>query len=152
MIAADLHNLGEAHHLSGSLDEAEGLYREALALFDALGDVGGRGFALCHLGLLALDRGDPWAPESYCSRACARWSAGLRGLASDTLEALAEATWRLGDLDFAATLLQTANLLRDETGVARQPVYESGISRSCKRWRLVPRLRCRSTWTPSSRR
>ena len=80
MIAADLHNLGEARHLSGSLDEADCLYREALALFDELGDARGRGFALCHLGLLALDRGDPWTPESCCARACKlRWSAGLRG-------------------------------------------------------------------------
>ena len=125
MIAADLHNLGEARHLSGSLDEAEALYREALVLFDALGDAGGRGFALCHLGLLALDRGKPLeARELLLESLKLRWSAGLRGLASDTLEALAEATWRLGDLDFAATLIQTANLLRDETGVARQPVYE----------------------------
>lgn len=87
--------------------------------------MGGRGFALCHLGLLALDRGDPLGARELLRESLQlRWSAGLRGLASDTLEALAEATWRLGDLDFAATLLQTANLLRDETGVARQPVYE----------------------------
>ncbi|MCC2629788.1 MAG: putative ATPase, partial [Thermomicrobiales bacterium] len=89
MIAADLHNLGEAHHLSGSLDEAESLYREALALFDALGDVGGRGFALCHLGLLALDRGNPLdARELLLESLQLRWGAGLRGLATDTLEAL----------------------------------------------------------------
>jgi tetratricopeptide (TPR) repeat protein len=130
MIAADLHNLGEAHHLSGSLDEAEGLYREALALFDALGDVGGRGFALCHLGLLALDRGNPLdARELLRESLQLRWSAGLRGLAADTLEALAEATWLLGDLDRAAMILQVSSQLREETGVARQPVYEARYQR-----------------------
>ncbi len=130
MIAADLHNLGEAHHLSGSLDEAEGLYREALALFDALGDAGGRGFALCHLGLLALDRGNPLdARELLLESLQLRWSAGLRGLASDTLEALAEATWRLGDLDRAAVMIWASSQLREETGVPRQPVYEARYQR-----------------------
>jgi tetratricopeptide (TPR) repeat protein len=125
MIAADLHNLGEAHHLSGFLNEAEGLYREALALFDALGDVGGRGFALCHLGLLALDRGNSLeARELLLESLKLRWSAGLRGLVCDTLEGLAEATWQLGDLDRAAMILQASSQLREETGVARLPVYE----------------------------
>jgi predicted ATPase/class 3 adenylate cyclase len=125
MIAADLHNLGEARHLSGSFDEAEPLYREALGLFDALDDVAGRAFALCHLGLLALDRGNPLeAQELLLESLKLRWSAGLRGLAADTLEALAEVTWQLGDLDHTAMILQASNQLRDETGVARQPVYE----------------------------
>jgi tetratricopeptide (TPR) repeat protein len=125
MIAADLHNLGEARHLSGSFDEAERLYREALALFDALGDAGGRAYALCHLGLLALDRGKPLeSRELLLESLKLRWSAGLRGLACDTLEALAEATWQLGDLDRAALLLEASRQLREETGVARQPVYE----------------------------
>jgi predicted ATPase/class 3 adenylate cyclase len=130
MIAADLHNLGEARHLSGSLDEAEGLYREALDLFDALGDAGGRGFALCQLGLLALDRGNPLeARELLLESLKLRWNAGLRGLACDTLEALAEATWRLGDLDRAAMILRASSQLREETGVARQPVYEARYQR-----------------------
>jgi predicted ATPase/class 3 adenylate cyclase len=126
MIAADLHNLGEARHLSGSLDEAEGLYREALDLFDALGDASGRAFSLCHLGLLTLDRGNPSeARELLLQSLTLRWNAGLRGLACDTLEALAEATWRLGDLDLAAMILRASRQLREETGVARQPVYEA---------------------------
>jgi predicted ATPase/class 3 adenylate cyclase len=126
MIAADLHNLGEARHLTGSLDEAEGLYREALGLFDALGDASGRGFALCHLGLLALDRGNPLEAQDLLLESLKlRWSAGLRGLACDALEALAEATWRLGDLDRAAMILQASSQLRKETGFARQPVYEA---------------------------
>ncbi len=130
MIAADLHNLGEAHHLSGSLDEAERLYREALALFDELGDVGGRGFALCHLGLLALDRGKPLeARELLLQSLKLRWSAGLRGLAADTLEALAEVTWNLGDGDQAAVIIRASSQLRAETGVARQPVYEARYQR-----------------------
>jgi tetratricopeptide (TPR) repeat protein len=130
MIAADLHNLGEACHLSGSLDEAEALYQEALGLFDALGDAGGRGFALCHLGLLTLDRGNALeARELLLESLKLRWSAGLRGLACDTLEALAEATWRLGDLDSAATILLASSQLREETGVARQPVYEARYQR-----------------------
>jgi predicted ATPase/class 3 adenylate cyclase len=130
MIAADLHNLGEARHLTGSLDEAEGLYREALGLFDALGDAGGRGFALCHLGLLALDRGNPLEAQGLLLESLKlRWSAGFRGLACDALEALAEATWRLGDLDRAAMILQASSQLRQETGVARQPVYEARYQR-----------------------
>jgi tetratricopeptide (TPR) repeat protein len=130
MIAADLHNLGEARHLTGSLDEAEGLYREALGLFDTLGDTSGRGFALCHLGLLALDRGNPLEAQGLLLESLTlRWSAGLRGLACDALEALAEATWQLGDLDRAATILQASNQLRKETEVARQPVYEARYQR-----------------------
>jgi tetratricopeptide (TPR) repeat protein len=126
MIAADLHNLGEARHLSGSFDEAENLYREALGLFDALGDASGRGFTFCQLGLLALDRGNFLeARELLLESLKLRWNAGLRGLACDTLEALAEATWRLGDLDRAAMILRASSQLREETGVARQPVYET---------------------------
>jgi predicted ATPase/class 3 adenylate cyclase len=130
MIAADLHNLGEARHLSGSFDEAEALYREALGLFDALGDAGGRAFALCHLGLLALDRGNPLEARALLIESLKlRWSAGLRGLACDTLEALAEATWQLGDLERAAMILQASSQLREETGVARLPVYDARYQR-----------------------
>ena len=130
MIAADLHNLGEARHLSGSLDEGEDLYREALDLFDALGDAGGRAFSLCHLGLLTLDRGTPLEDRELLLESLKlRWNAGLRGLAADTLEALAEATWRLGDLECAATILRASSQLREETGVARQPVYEARYQR-----------------------
>jgi len=139
MIAADLHNLGEAHHLSGSLDEAERLYREALTIFDELEDVRGRGFALCHLGLLALDRGNlEDARELLRESLRLRWSAGLRASAADTLEALAEATWRLGDLDLAATILQASGLLREETGLARQPVYEQRYQRVAQAVKAVP--------------
>jgi hypothetical protein len=53
----------------------------------------------------------------------------LRGSAADTLQALAEVTWRLGELDVAATLLQTADRLREETGLVRQPVYEARYQR-----------------------
>jgi tetratricopeptide (TPR) repeat protein len=129
-IATDLANLGEAHHLSGSLDEAEPLYREALALFESLSDPGGRGFVVNQLGLLALDCGDTVEAHKLLTESLRlRWTAGLRGAAADTLEALAEATWRQGDSSFAATLLQVANVIREETGVARQPVYETRFRR-----------------------
>jgi predicted ATPase/class 3 adenylate cyclase len=130
MIATDFANLGEAHHLSGALDEAERLYREALALFEALGDPRGKGFVLGQVGLLALDRGNPEeARELLRESLRLRWHAGLRWSAPDALEALAEASWRLGAVDVAATLLQTANLLREETGLVRQPVYEARYQR-----------------------
>jgi predicted ATPase/class 3 adenylate cyclase len=130
MIATDFANLGEAHHLSGSLDEAERLYREALALFEALGDPRGQGFVLGQVGLLALDRGDSKkARELLRESLRLLWCAGLRGSAAAALEALAEATWRLGEVDAAATLLQSADLLRDETGLVRQPVYEARYQR-----------------------
>jgi predicted ATPase len=126
MIAADLHNLGEAHHLSGSLDGAERLYREGLALFEALGDSNGRGFALCQLGLLALDCNRPIEARDLLRESLRlRWSAGLRGSSADTLEALAEANWRLDDPTLAWTLLEAARQLREETGVTLQPVYEA---------------------------
>ena len=125
MIASDLHNLGEANHLSGSLEVAEGQYREALALFEELGDLRGRGFALTHLGLLALDRQDPGEANRLLIESLRlRWSAGLRGATADTLEALAEATWQLGDNELAATILRASARLREETGLARQPIYE----------------------------
>jgi len=53
----------------------------------------------------------------------------LRGSAADALQALAEVSWRLGELEVAATLLQTANRLREETGLVRQPVYEARYQR-----------------------
>jgi len=130
MIATDFANLGEAHHLSGALDEAERLYREALTLFEALGDPRGRGFVQGQIGLLALDRGNPKEARELLSESLRLlWCAGLRGSAADVLQALAEASWRLGELDVAATLLQTANLLRQETGLVRQPVYEARYQR-----------------------
>jgi tetratricopeptide (TPR) repeat protein len=130
MIATDFANLGEAHHLSGALDEAERLYCEALALFEALGDPRGQGFVLGQVGLLALDRGNPKeARELLRESLRLLWSAGLRGSAADALQALAEVTWRLGEMDFAATLLQTANRVREETGFVRQPVYEARYQR-----------------------
>ena len=135
MIAADLANLGEAHHLNASLAEAESLYQDALARFDALGDPRGRGLVLNQLGLLALDCGDAVTARRFLSESLQlRWSAGLRDATADTLEALAEAMWRVDELDQAATLLQTASLLREETGVARQPVYEERFQRV---WRAV---------------
>jgi tetratricopeptide (TPR) repeat protein len=129
-IATDLANLGEAHHLAGSLDESEALYREAIALFESLGDPSGRSFVLNQLGLLSLDRGIASEAHRLLTESLrVRWTAGLRGAAADTLEALAEATWQQGNASFAATLLKVANILRKETGVARQPVYETRYQR-----------------------
>jgi tetratricopeptide (TPR) repeat protein len=125
MIAMDLTNLGEALHLGGSLDEAELLLREAFSLFEALGDPAGTGSVLHQLGRLALDRGNGEEARTLLVESLRlRWPAGERGAAIDTLEALAEVTWHLGDLDFAAALLQAAIIARTETGFARQPVYE----------------------------
>jgi predicted ATPase/class 3 adenylate cyclase len=131
MLAADLHNLGEAHHLDGALDEAERLYREALAIFDDLGDLRGRGFSFYQLGLLALDRGDPaGARQHLLDSLRLRWGAGLRASAAETLEALAEAEWRLGDDHLAAIALHAGERLRTESGLARQPVYEARYQRA----------------------
>jgi tetratricopeptide (TPR) repeat protein len=125
MIATDLANLGEARHLNGELDEAETHLREACELFEALGDLGGRAFAVSQLGLLTLDRGNAeQARKLLADGLRLRWQAGERGAAADTLEALAEVTWRLGDVTCAVELVAAASQLRDETGFARQPVYE----------------------------
>ena len=130
MVDTDLSNLGEAHHLSGSLDEAERLYRDALARFAELGDLRGRSSVLLQLGLLALDRGDPArARESLLESLRLRWDAGLRGAAAETLDALAEAFLQLGDPDRAAGILRAGERLRAETGMARQPVYEERYQR-----------------------
>jgi tetratricopeptide (TPR) repeat protein len=130
MIATDLANLGEAHHLSGSLDTAETLYQEARTLFEDLGDPVGRGYTLCQLGLLALDHGNVSEARTHLLESLqVRWSAGERGAAADTLEALAEASWQLGDLHSAAQLLHTGMRLRQETGLARLPVYETRFGR-----------------------
>jgi predicted ATPase len=125
MIATDLANLGEARHLNGELEDAETHLREARELFETLGDRGGWGFAVSQLGLLALDRGDAeHARKLLVEGLRLRWQVGERGAAADTLEALAEATWRLGDETCAGELFHAASRLRDETGFARQPVYE----------------------------
>jgi predicted ATPase/class 3 adenylate cyclase len=130
MIATDFANLGEAHHLRGALDEAERLYGEALTLFKTVGDPRGQGFVLGQVGRLALDRGNlQEAREPLRESLRLLWGAGLRGSAADALEALAEANWRLEELDVAATQLQTADRLRDETGLVRQPVYEARYQR-----------------------
>jgi tetratricopeptide (TPR) repeat protein len=125
MIATDLANLGEALHLNGSRDEAESLLREAAGLSESLGDPGGQAFALCQLGLLLLDRGDlVEARASLAESLRLRWIAGERGAMADSLEALAEASQLSGDRDLAVRLMRSADQLRDETGVVRQPVYE----------------------------
>ena len=128
--ATDLGNLGEAYHLSGALDEAETLYKDALALYESLDDPGGRGFILGQLGRLELDRGNLAAAHKLLIDSLRlRLSAGERGAAADVLEALAELTWQIGHLDFAATVLEASNAIRTETGVARQPVYEERYQR-----------------------
>jgi tetratricopeptide (TPR) repeat protein len=130
MIATDFANLGEVHHLSGALDEAERLYREALTRFETLGDPRGQGFVLGLVGRLALDRGNPeGAQEPLRESLRLLWSSGLRGSAADTLEALAETNCELGEVSAAAQLLQTADRLREETGLVRQPVYEARYQR-----------------------
>jgi tetratricopeptide (TPR) repeat protein len=124
MTAIDIGNLAESLHLSGAVEEAEPMYHEALAMFENLGDPSGRGSALSQLGLLALDIGNPEEAQTLLIESLRlRWNAGERGATADTLEALAEATWRRGDLESAAHLIQIATLLREETGIARQPVY-----------------------------
>jgi predicted ATPase/class 3 adenylate cyclase len=124
MTAIDLGNLAESLHLSGATDEAEPLYHEALTMFEVLGDPSGRGSALSQLGLLAVDDENPEEAQRLLIESLRlRWNAGERGAAADTLEALAEATWRRGDLESASYLIQIATLVREETGIARQPVY-----------------------------
>jgi tetratricopeptide (TPR) repeat protein len=124
MIATDLANLGEAHHLSGALDRASPLYEEALALFESISDPGGRGFVLTLMGRLASDRKEHALAQTLLTESLQLlWSAGERGTAADALEALGDAEYQLGQADTAATLLQAADALRAETGVARQPAY-----------------------------
>jgi predicted ATPase/class 3 adenylate cyclase len=125
MIATDFANLGEAHHLNGSLEEAEPLYEDALARFEALGDPRGQGSLLTQLGLLALDRQHVAVARRLLRESLRlRLNTGQRGAAAETLEALAEATWCVGEREDAAKLLLAADRLRQETGLVRQPVYE----------------------------
>ena len=106
MIAADLHNLGEAHHLSGSLDEAENLYQDALTRFEVLGDPRGRGFVLNELGLLALDRGDVADSTTFAGREPAaqveRWLAGCNSRHARGAGGSHLADWRSGSCRNAA--------------------------------------------------
>jgi hypothetical protein len=79
---------------------------------------------MTQLGLLALDRQNAAVARSLLTESLTqRWITGQRGAAAETLEALAEAMWQLGAVDEGGKLLQTANLLREETGLAHQPVY-----------------------------
>ena len=50
------------------------------------------------------------------------------GLQSSTLEALAEATWQLGDLSLAANILCASGRLRKETGLAPAACLRAAVS------------------------
>lgn len=124
MTAADLGNLGEARYLAGALEDAEALYREALGIYDSLGDPMGRGFVVSQLGRLALDRNQTdEAVKLLLDGLRHRWEAGDSIGAADTLDALAEAVVQTGDLDWARMAVAAGEALRAETGIARLPVY-----------------------------
>jgi tetratricopeptide (TPR) repeat protein len=124
MTAADLGNLGETRYLAGAFADAEALYREALNIYDSLGDPMGRGFVVSQLGRLALDRKQTEAAVTLLLDGLRlRWDAGDRGGAADTLDALAEAVVQTGDLNWARKAVAVGEVLRIETGIARLPVY-----------------------------
>jgi hypothetical protein len=101
--------------------------------------VRGRAYALCQLGLLAIDRRHFENAREFLRESLQlRWSEGLRGSAVDTLEALAEATWQLGDLSLASNILCISGRLRQETGLARQPAYERRYQRVAQAVQAVP--------------
>ena len=98
MTATDLANLGETHHLNGELDEAEPLYREALAIYEAISDPAGTWVRISDC--LA---GSRWSEESRRRRLSSSleglrlsWESGDHGGAADLLDALAEAAVDLG--------------------------------------------------------
>jgi tetratricopeptide (TPR) repeat protein len=124
MTAADLGNLGEARYLAGAFSEAEALYREALHIYESLGDPMGRGFIVSQLGRLALDRKQTEdAVTLLLDGLRLRWDAGDRGGAADSLDALAEAVVQTADLNWARTIVVAGEALWAETGLARLPVY-----------------------------
>lgn len=56
---------GALHHRQSGLDQAEGKYKEAVALADATGDTSRKVTLLTNLGLVAAERGDAETAESY---------------------------------------------------------------------------------------
>ncbi|MCA9584011.1 MAG: protein kinase [Myxococcales bacterium] len=102
---------------TGRLDDAERAYREALELRELAGDAQGMPDGYVNLGGVAFTRGDHAAAASYYERALAaakkaRW-ASREAIGHSNL---GQARLALGELDVAASELETACRLADEGG------------------------------------
>jgi predicted ATPase/class 3 adenylate cyclase len=124
MTAGDLANLGETRHLAGALADAESLYQDARRIYEEIDDQMGLGFVQTQLGRLALNRDRAQeALDVLQTGFHLRWEAGDLAGAADSLDALAEAAVRSGDIAWAQRIVTAGDLLRAETGIARLPVY-----------------------------
>ncbi len=68
-LATSYHQLGMVALERGDLAAAEGWYRKALEIFEALGDRPGMGASYHQLGMVAQKRGDLAAAEGWCRKA-----------------------------------------------------------------------------------
>jgi tetratricopeptide (TPR) repeat protein len=127
MVATDLANLGEALRETGALDRAGSHLQEALALYDELGDIGGRAFALAEFGKLELARNDPRAAVPLLLDSLRfREEIGERVAMAESAEALASAVAGIGNFDLSAKLLGAAAATRRELDVPLPDSYVEG--------------------------
>jgi non-specific serine/threonine protein kinase len=116
-VAIDLHNLGIVLGIQKRFEEAAPLYEEALAIFRAVGDVNGEQATVTNLATIATELGQ-------FREACAYFSESFRlaeklpsqTLSADSLESFADLAIRMGAADLAATILSTADAVREATG------------------------------------
>ncbi len=113
--------LGNAHRLCGRIDVADGLFAEALALYERLGHRRGEASALDKLARIDFERGRVAHARERLEAALAIWAeVGERRWAASSLAALGVLLRHDGLLDEAKPLLDSALAVHREAGNVAQ--------------------------------
>jgi predicted ATPase/class 3 adenylate cyclase/Tfp pilus assembly protein PilF len=112
-----LHGLGGLAWTQGDLDVAQDAFREALALWRAMGDVRGAAFTLNTMGLVAASLGHYAEARSYYEDSLASLRRlGGKGPIAATLNNLGNLVHEQGDYSAAWSLLEESMMLAREVG------------------------------------